>query len=575
MSTEVIRLARTPAESLTPAARQRLWVECNDTPAVFPPAHCLHQLFEEQARRTPDAVAVEQGGTGLTYQELNQRANQLAHHLCRLGVGPEVLVGLGMERGIEMAVGLLGILKAGGAYVPLDPHYPKERLAFILEDTRCPVLLTQHRFAEKFSAAGTTDQPSGNQRSADSFVRADKAVRAPEKSSRSATGSPRLICLDSDEEALAENSTENPRSEATPQNLAYVIHTSGSTGQPKGVLVPHQAVVNHATAIARQVGLRSDDRVLQFASLSFDLAGEELYPAWSCGATVVLRPPGLPTSAAEFLQFLEQHRVTVLDLVTSYWGELVSELECHEWPACVRLVIVGGETALRETYLTWRRRVGDGVKWFNTYGPTEATITATIFEPTDKLPETPSVPIGRPIANVQAYVLDEQLRSVPVGTPGELYLGGAGLARGYLNAPQLTAAKFIPHPFSAEPQARLYKTGDRVRSWPDGTLEFLGRNDEQIKLRGYRIEPAEIEAVLAAHPLVKQSVVVACEHPQRRLVAYVVLAPTAAHVPPLPALRAHLQTALPEEHGAVALRHPGHATLDAKRQSGSPRLAGA
>src|SRR5262245_21922461 len=316
------------------------------------------------------------------------------------------MVGLAVERSLEITMELLSILKAGGAFVPLDPNYPIERLAFLLEDTHAPVLLTQQRFAVKLSAA--LNPP-------------DQSAVPPSWRSRP------LLCLDSDWESIAGNSTENPVNQTAPHHLVYVIHTSGSTGRPKGVLVPHQAVVNHATAMARRVGLCGQDRVLQFASLSFDLAGEELYPAWLAGATVVLRPPDRPASGAEFFQFLERHGVTVLDLVTSYWQELVAELECHPLPACVRTVIVGGETAWRETYLTWRKRVGERVKWFNTYGPTEATITATLFEPTNPLPDTPSMPIGRPIANVEAYVLDERLQPVPVGTRGELCLSGAGL----------------------------------------------------------------------------------------------------------------------------------------------------
>ncbi|MBW4546637.1 MAG: amino acid adenylation domain-containing protein [Symplocastrum torsivum CPER-KK1] len=482
---------------LTAAERYQLLVEWNNTQADYPKQTCIHQLFEELVERTPDAVAVVFEDQQLTYRELNSRANQLAHYLQGLGVKPDVLVAISVERSIEMVVGFLGILKAGGAYVPLDPSYPHERRAYKLQDSQTPVILTQERLV-----ASLPDHKAS------------------------------VICLDADWEVIAQQSSENPISETTVQNLAYVIYTSGSTGKPKGVMITHQGMVNHSVAIAKQFDLKNSDHVLQFSSMSFDIIIEELFPALLSGARVIFRTEEMLSSTASFLQFVEREQVSILNLPTAFWHELVNGMSLlkQPMPTSVRLVVVGGEKASRSAYSTWLQLVGEYPRWLNTYGPTETTVTATVYDPL-AAPETDhartDIPIGRPIANVQAYILDQQLQPVPIGMPGELYIGGAGLGRGYLNRPDLTADKFIPNPFSNEPNARLYKTGDKVRYLPDGNIEFIGRIDFQVKIRGFRIELGEIEAVLEQHPAVQQAVVIAREDVpgNKRLVAYFVAQP--------------------------------------------------
>ena len=484
------RVAQLPL--LSEAEQHQLLVEWNNTQTEYSSNTCIHQLFEAQVERTPDAVAVVFGERSLTYQELNARANQLGHHLQALGVGSETLVGICVERSLDLVVGLLGILKAGGAYVPLDPAYPKERLAYMLSDSQLPVLLTQEKLVAELPEHGAG-----------------------------------VVCLDTDWGRISQESEENPVSGVKPENLAYVIYTSGSTGRPKGVLIPHQGLVNHSSAIIQQYSLTANDRVLQFATFSFDVAAEEIFPSWSSGATLVLRPAEMPASLSDFTKFVERESLTVLNLPTPYWQEWV--LELSQWestlPKSLRLVVVGSETVLLERLVVWQQHVGARVSWRNAYGPTETTITATVYQPAIGLGQEKvnSVPIGRPIANTQVYILDSHLQPVPIGVPGELYIGGLGLARGYLNRPELTEKKFIRSPFGD----RLYKTGDLVRYLPDGNIEFLGRIDNQVKIRGFRIELGEIEAVLAEHPGVTQVAVIAREDQpgNKRLVAYVLLNP--------------------------------------------------
>ena len=477
---------------LTEAERQQLLMEWNDTQADYPRGQCIHELFEAQVEHTPDAVAVVFEGKQLSYRELNRRANLLAHHLQKLGVGPEGRVGIMVERSLEMVVGLLGILKAGGAYVPLDPAYPHERLSFMLEDAQAPVLLTQEQLARNLPPHEAT-----------------------------------VVRLDADWEMIARGSAGNPVSGVEAENLAYVIYTSGSTGKPKGVMIPHRALVSHCTAAAEYYALQSNDRVLQFASISFDVAAEEIFPYWLSGATVVLRPDEVATSITNFLRFVEQERLSVVDLPAAFWHQWVSELTESEapLPSTLRLVIVGNEKVLPERLATWQKIIGDRVRWINAYGPTEATITTTTYEPTGwREEQSNSVPIGRPLANKQVYILDRHLQLVPIGIPGELYIGGDTLARGYLNRPELTSERFIAHRFGAEAEARLYQTGDVARYLADGNIEFLGRHDHQVKVRGFRIELGEIEALLSKHPGVRETVVTAREdvNGDRRLVAYVV-----------------------------------------------------
>ena len=474
---------------LTTEESQHMLSISNNTGCVELQRGCIQDLFEAQVARSPVQSAVEFAGTALTYEELNQRANQVAHYLCQLGVAPEVPVALYLERSLDLAVGVLGILKAGGAYLPLDPAYPKERCEWILADAQAPILLTQTALLSRLPTYHGT-----------------------------------VICLDQD--LFATMATTNPVHPVTEENAAYIIYTSGSTGQPKGVLVTHRSLLNHSQAIAGQYEMCENDRVLQFASLSFDAAGEELYPTWLSGATLVLRPEELPTSVEMFHNFIAQERLTVLDLPTAYWHQWVTNLSPAQTPlpASLRLVIVGGEAVQPVHYQRWLQLVGSQVQWSNTYGPTEATITATLYAPTAaEDPDRSQVPIGRPIANLQAYVLDQQLQPVPPGALGELYLGGSGLARGYLNRPALTAERFIPNPYGLA-GSRLYRTGDLARYLADGNLLYVGRSDQQVKIRGYRIEPGEIESALLQHPGIAASVVLAREDStgDRSLVAYIV-----------------------------------------------------
>jgi amino acid adenylation domain-containing protein len=445
----------------------------------------IPELFTAQAIRTPDAIAVIYGNQHLTYQQLNQRANQLAHCLRKLGVGPEVCVGLSLERRLEMVIGLLGILKAGGAYVPLDPHYPKERLTMMVADAQIAILVTH--------SALRTQVPSKVQR------------------------------VEVDSEEIAGYPQDNLLSGVTANQLAYVIYTSGSTGVPKGVMIEHGALSSFCETVTPIYGLTAQDRVLQFANLSFDAAVEEIYPGLLTGATLVLRTPAMIDSPSQFWQRCQAWGVTVLDLPTAYWHELVNEIHATTMPPGIRLVILGGEAAQANRLATWQRFVSPQVRLINTYGPTEATVVATLGEITT-LESQSSIPIGRVLPGTSAYVLDANLQLVPVGVPGELHLGGSRLARGYLNQPTLTAEKFIADPFSSKPQSRLYKTGDLVCYRASGQLEFLGRIDKQVKVRGFRIELGEIESCLNQHPKVAQSVLVLREDQagNKRLVAYVV-----------------------------------------------------
>lgn len=503
---------------LLPAAeRRQLLVEWNDTKTDHSQDDlCIHQLFEAQVKQTPDAIAVVFEGEPLTYRELNRRTNQLAHHLRALGVGPEVPVGICLERSLEMVIGLLGILKAGGAYVPLDPAYPAERLAFMLEDAQPPVLLTQERLVAGLPEHGAT-----------------------------------VVCLDSGWGAIARESEENPINSTTPENLAYVIYTSGSTGQPKGVLVSHGSLAHHCRDVQGYYELDSSDGVLQFASLSFDVSLEEILPTLIVGARLVMQGADV-WHPADLRRKISELGLTVLNLPTAYWQELA-----REWantPELVpnnqpRLVIVGGDTMSSDSLKLWQQTPANAARLLNAYGPTEATITATVCELTPRLGESTTfqrIPIGRPLANRAIYILDPYGNPVPVGVAGELYIGGAGLARGYLNRPEVTAEKFLPNPFSVEPGARLYKTGDLARYLPDGNIEFLGRIDHQVKIRGFRIELGEIEAVLGHYPDVREAVVVAAEDMpgEKRLVAYVVAQQEPA--PTISELRRFLREKLPE-----------------------------
>ncbi len=464
-------------------------IQWNNTRAEYPSDKCVHQLVEERAQRDPESIAAEQGERRLTYRELTERANQLAHLLRSRGVGADVPVGVCLPRSPELFVALLGVMKAGGACLPLDPDYPKDRLAYMLHDSQAPVLITNSAFLPVFGS---------------------------EKRE--------IVVLDSTQ-VLEGQSRQNLSPIATPDNLAYVIYTSGSTGKPRGVLLTHRGLVNHNVAAIQLYGITPTDRVMQFASISFDIAIEEMWPTWIAGATLVNRASKALMGSSELLGWIQEQQITVLNLPTAYWHELVRELaeSKRSMPESVRLVIVGGEKASSAAYKSWLQCGGDRVRWINTYGPTEASVIATSFEPDQTKPIPDNLPIGRPIANTEIYILNENLQAVAAGEPGELHIGGPGVARGYLNRPEMTAAKFIANPFKKHESERLYKTGDSARFLPDGSIEFIGRTDFQVKIRGYRIELGEIEAVLEKCSGVRECVVIAREDDgTKRLVGYVV-----------------------------------------------------
>ncbi|MCA1566186.1 MAG: amino acid adenylation domain-containing protein, partial [Acidobacteria bacterium] len=478
------RLARLPL--LSEEERRLVVVEWNRTAHDSPREVSLAELFEAQARRTPDNLAVVFKEQRLSFGELNRRANQLARLLQEVGVGAETPVGLLMERSAEMIVGLLAVLKAGGAYVPIDPAYPVERLSYIIEDTGMPVLLTERRLKEKLPAFGG-----------------------------------RVVCLDSDAEAISGQSAENPRRDTTPENLAYVIYTSGSTGRSKGVMVQQRSVVNLLDALRRGVYAGHDESPLKFsvnAPLVFDASVKQVVQLLA-GHALCIVPEETRRDGEALLDYVKQHEIDVLDCTPSQL-RLLLEAGLAERPEFApRMAVVGGE-AIDDAL--WRT-LGESraTDFYNVYGPTECTVDATTCRITS---EAAQASIGRPLSNVRTYVLDQFGQPVPVGVVGELHIGGAGLARGYLNLPALTAEKFIPDPFGGEAGARLYRTGDLVRYLEDGRIEYVGRIDHQVKVRGFRIELGEIEATLAEHPAVREAVVVAREDTpgDKRLVAYVV-----------------------------------------------------
>ncbi len=505
--------------SLLDEAERHQLLAWNETQAPFSEHACIHQLFEAQAERTPDAPALEFGGRHLSYRELNQRANQLAHHLRALGIQPEERVGICVERSFELIIGLLGILKAGAAYVPLDPTYPTERLQFMLADSRVAVVLTYGEI--------------GDWRLESDAANLQSPISHPQS---------QIVRLDADWPQIGRQPEANPAVELGSRQQAYVIYTSGSVGQPKGVLIEHRSLVHYTEAAREAYAIKPGERVLQFASISFDASAEEIYIALTSGATLVLRNDQMIETIETFLQTCDAWRINVLSLPTAYWHELVARMasEALTLPETLRLTIIGGERALPERVALWQEHVGARVQLINTYGPTESTVVATMFPVPHEAPAGAlrEVPIGWPIRNVTAYVLDRYLAPVPIGVPGELYLGGAGLARGYLNHPELTAERFVPCPWSVvsgqlqrttdngqlTTDNRLYKTGDLVRLLPDGAIEFLGRVDHQVKIRGFRIELGEVEAALRQNPALSDAVVTAREDTpgDKRLVAYIV-----------------------------------------------------
>lgn len=494
-------------EILSDRERHQLLVELNNTRADYPQDKCIHELFEEQAARTPDSIAVVEEQQ-LTYAQLNARANQLAHYLRNLGVGAEVLVGICVERSLEMLVGILGILKAGGAYVPLDPAYPQERLAFMLEDTQAPVLLTQERLLQSLPDCQA-----------------------------------RVVCLDADWEAIAPNSQENPASRVTPDNLAYVIYTSGSTGKPKGTLIPHQGLVNYLSWCIRAYAVEQGEGSCVHSSIAFDATITGLFAPLLVGTKVQL----LFDLGIESLSIALQNtsNYSLVKITPAQLELLEQQLPPQKASGRTKAFIIGGENLVAQSIAFWQNFAPQTVL-VNEYGPTETVVGCCVYQVPNGKHQSGSIPIGRPIANTQIYLLDENLQPQPIGVPGEVYIGGAGLARGYLNRPELTAQKFIPSPFSDNSGARLYKTGDLARYLPNGDIEYLGRIDHQVKIRGFRIELGEIEALLSQHPVIQKTVVVAREDEpgNKRLVAYVV--PDPEQAPTLSELRSFLKEKLPE-----------------------------
>jgi amino acid adenylation domain-containing protein len=445
-------------------------------------------LFDAQATRTPDAVALQSGSVEMTYRELRRRADALAVRLRRLGVGPDVPVGICLGRSLESIVGILGILKAGGAYVPLDPACPRHRLAFIVNDSGMRAVVTTRDLAAR--------------------VPSDAMAR---------------VFLDADATSGVADESFEPVAVAH-RNLAYIIYTSGSTGEPKGVMVEHRSVVNFTKAAQARYVLRPVDRVLQFASLNFDASVEEVFPCLTSGGTLVLRNDEMLSSPRVFLEQCAAWRISVLDLPTAYWHVLVTQMQESGLPPCpdLRLVIIGGEAASPAQVAAWREMAGPRIALFNTYGPTEATVVSTWVDLGEREVKD-EVPIGVPVAGATAYVLDRWGQLVPAGVVGQLHIGGAGLARGYLNRPELTAERFVPDQFHSVPGGRLYCTGDLCSWRSDGMLVFHGRIDDQVKIRGHRIELGEIEAALMAVPGIREAAVTAHEVKpgDARLVAYV------------------------------------------------------
>jgi amino acid adenylation domain-containing protein len=481
--------------------REKILIERNSTRSEYPDV-CVHQLFEYQASRTPEAQAVLFDGESLSYSELDNRSNLLAQYLGNCGVKPGVLVGLCVNRSLDMVVALMGILKAGGAYVPLDPAYPKQRLQLILEDSQVSVLITESSLLQMLPAHSAC-----------------------------------VVLLDG-HDLLVSTKNERPPEHVQPADLAYVIYTSGSTGKPKGVQIEHRSVVNLLTSMAGRPGFSREDTLLAVTTLSFDIAGLEIYLPLITGGRLLIASREVSSDGVRLQMLLDEFGVTVMQATPATWRLLLAA----GWKGNARLkVLVGGEALSLELA---RNLVSRCASVWNVYGPTETTIWSAVYKVTGR--EEGSVPIGMPIANTEFHILDPELRPVQIGSEGELCIGGDGLARGYLKRPELTAEKFISDPFAVSRQARLYRTGDLARFRADGNVEFLGRMDHQVKIRGFRIELGEIESILETHPDVQQAVVIAQEdsHGEKRLIAYVVAIAGRSHS--VAELRGHLRRNLPE-----------------------------
>lgn len=494
---------------LTEAEQNQILVDWNATWSDYPREICIAALVEAQVALTPEAVAVTFGSQHLTYRELNHRANQMAHYLKTLGVGPNSLVAISLERSMEMVVSLLGILKAGGAYVPIDPSYPHEQVAFMLQDTQVQVLVTQAKLAYDLPTSGL-----------------------------------HVLRVDTDWDAITRQPDVNLSGGPVPTDLAYVIYTSGSTGQPKGVAMPHQPLVN---LLIWQNWQAKPGKTLQFTSLSFDVSFQEIFSTWCSGGTLVMVSETVRRDPGKLLEVIVEHSIDRLFLPFSALQQLAEVAQ--SWgpmPSSLRKVITAGEQLQITPPIAALFSALKDCRLHNQYGPSE-THVVTAFTLSGTPANWPLLPpIGRPLANTQIYILDPQLHPVPIGVIGELYIGGDVVARGYLNRPALTAERFIPDPFSPSPGERLYRTGDMARYLHEGQIEFLGRRDHQVKVRGFRIELGEVEAVLGQHPAVQQAVVIAREDlpGNKRLVAYVV--PKAEHPHSVGQLRDFLKLKLPD-----------------------------
>jgi myxalamid-type nonribosomal peptide synthetase MxaA len=481
---------RESSKRMSEAERERYYyykvlVDWNRTSRFYPHDRCLHQLFEEQVERTPNAVAVTSKSKHLTYHELNIQSNQLAHHLRSLGVTAETLVGVAAERSIETLIAILAVLKAGGAYVPIDPGYPQERLRFLLNDSGLKVIISQSHLRDRFPTDGYT-----------------------------------FVYQDTDRSQIAQQPETNPVSHTTPGNLAYMIYTSGSTGQPKGVLVPHQQIVHSTTAHAAY-NRPAPTAFLLLISFSFDAAGVGIYWTLCTGGRLVIPTEEQIKDPIQLRKLIEQEQITHQDCTPTLYSIILGN-DAGQLSS-LRCVIVGGE-ACPTNLISLHYSLLPNTQLVNNYGPTEATVWSTTYDcPPDQNGETSWVPIGRPIPNDRLYILDEDLNPVPIGAPGEIYIGGDGVVRGYHDHPELTATRFIPDPFATSPGERLYKTGDIARYLADGSVDFVGRSDHQVKIRGYRIELEEIEATLLRyHDVAEAAVVVREDTPgDKRLIAYV------------------------------------------------------
>ncbi|MBN1400691.1 MAG: amino acid adenylation domain-containing protein, partial [Anaerolineae bacterium] len=507
------------------AERHELLTTWNDTSLRYPEELCVHELFALQAERDPDAVAVVHAGEQLTYGELNRRANQLAHYLQKRGVSRGTLVGICVERSLEALIGIMGILKAGGAYVPMDPDYPQERLAFMLQNAEMPVLITQQHLAGILAGDPAANDEQGR-------------VQA------------QVISLDTDWSLISKEPEQPPLSGVTPDELAYVIYTSGSTGQPKGVMISHGSLANAYYAWETAYELRTRVNAhLQMASMAFDVFTGDMVRALCSGGKLVLCPREILLDGAALYTLIQAEEIDCAEFVPVVLRQLMQHLEqSGQSLDDMRLVICGSDSWYVAEYTDFLRFCGPETRLINSFGLTEATIDSSYFEAQAlHLSGEQLLPIGRPFANMQLYILDAHMQPLPIGVPGELYVGGKGLARGYLGQPDLTAERFVTAPFGA----RLYKTGDMARYLPDGNIQFLGRMDNQVKIRGFRIELGEVEAVLAQHPAVASAAVIAREDTpgDQRLAAYLVAAAAGGPAGQLPSsgeLRRYVQDRLPD-----------------------------